>query len=65
MTYVTAEDSIENLLAAVFQASIGQLFENLTSTLGREIWLGAGSLCDLGSNVIVHFSLILYKAYFA
>ena len=63
MTYVTAEDSIENLLAAVFQVSIGQLFENLKSILGREIWLGAGSLCDLGSNVIAHFSLMLYKAY--
>lgn len=62
MTYVTAEDSVENLLAAVFQVSMGQLFENLKSTLGREIWLGAGSLCDLGSNVIVHFSPMLYKA---
>jgi hypothetical protein len=34
MTYVTAKDSIENLLAAVFQVSIGQLFKNLKSILG-------------------------------
>ena len=54
MTYVTGEDSIEKLLAAVFQVSIGHLFENIKSVLGREIWLGAGSLCDLGSNVNSH-----------
>ncbi len=63
MTYITAEDSIANLLAAVFQVSIGHLFESLKPIMGQEIWLGAGSLCDLGSNVIAPFSLMLYEAY--
>jgi hypothetical protein len=61
MTYVTGEDSIEKLLAAVFQFSIGHLFENLKSMLGREIWLGAGSLCNLGSNVLAQYSGIVHS----
>lgn len=62
MTYVTGEDSIEKLLCSSFSISIGHLFENLKSTLGREIWLGAGSLCNLGSNVLAH-TLALCIAY--
>jgi hypothetical protein len=53
MTHITGEDSIEKLLAAVFQINIGIVLEDISNELGREIWLGATSLCDFGSSVRV------------
>jgi hypothetical protein len=51
MTLITGEDSVVGLLWAVFQVHIGHLFKAIESKLERMIWLGAGSLCNLGSNV--------------
>lgn len=51
LTFITGEDSVVRLLWAVFQVCIGNLFKAIESKLERTIWLGAGSLCNLGSNV--------------
>jgi hypothetical protein len=51
MTFITGEDSVVGLLWAVFQVRIGNLFKAIESKLERIIWLGPGSLCNLGSNV--------------
>jgi hypothetical protein len=61
--YITTKDSVVHLLSSVFEATLETLFKDLKFILSREIWVTAGSFCDIGSEVIARFLLALYKTY--
>lgn len=50
-TYITGEDTVQGLINGTVGFVLGHIFESVSSKLGRDIWFGVGSLCNLGNQV--------------